>query len=85
MLATANDAAGRSLLRDSPVVVDHLGAERATFDRSFDLPLLALADDPDLQDELLGHALPSEDDGNATRADEGWRTLEDGRRIKLYG
>ena len=32
----------------------HLKEERATFGRSFDLPLLALNDDPELRKELLG-------------------------------
>lgn len=43
-------------------IADHLRNECATFNRSFDLPLLALADDADLQRELLGHVLSSEDD-----------------------
>jgi hypothetical protein len=44
-------------------LVSHLGAERATFDQAFDLPLLALAEDPDLQDRLMGHELPREENG----------------------
>jgi hypothetical protein len=44
-------------------LVVHLDSERATFGQAFDLPLLALAEDPELQDRLLGHGLPSEDDG----------------------
>jgi hypothetical protein len=29
--------------------------------------------------------LSSDDDGAATRVDEGWRTLPDGRRINVNG
>jgi hypothetical protein len=43
-------------------LVSHLDAERATFGQTFDLPLLALAEDPDLQDRLLGYGLPPEAD-----------------------
>jgi hypothetical protein len=64
-------------------LVEHLGEERATFGRGFDLPLLALAEDKDLQVELLGRALVLDDGGTSTRPDAGWRTLPDGRRINL--
>ena len=50
-------------------IVDQLGFERATFDRSFDLPLLALASDPILQGKLLGHALPAEEHDVAALSD----------------
>ncbi|MCG3777273.1 MAG: hypothetical protein JW395_4151 [Nitrospira sp.] len=43
-------------------LVEHLGPERATFGGSFDLPLLALSDDPDLQMEFLKFHLPEEID-----------------------
>lgn len=42
-------------------LVDNIGAEQATFGLTFDLPLLALADNPDLQGELLGHVLPRDE------------------------
>jgi hypothetical protein len=42
-------------------LVEHLGPEAATFGRAFDLPLLALADNQDLQNTLIGHALVSDD------------------------
>jgi hypothetical protein len=44
-------------------VVSHLGEERATFNGSFDLPLIALADDRDLQRSLLGATVRSNDAG----------------------
>jgi hypothetical protein len=39
-----------------------IGAERATFGGSFDLPLLALADSPELQEALLGTVLDLEEE-----------------------
>lgn len=41
----------------------HLGAERATFGLAFDLPLLAVADDRNLQDRFLRRQLPPEPGG----------------------
>jgi hypothetical protein len=64
-------------------LVKHLGVKRSTFEGSFDLPLQALADDKDLQVEVLGIALPPEESAASSRTDEGWRTLPDGRRINL--
>ncbi len=43
-------------------LVEQLGDKRAPFAGSFDLPLLALADSPDLQDVLLGGPLVLDDD-----------------------
>ncbi len=43
-------------------LVEQLGGQRATFAGSFDLPLLALADSPELQDALLGEPLVLDDD-----------------------
>jgi len=40
----------------------HLGDEEATFDRSFDLPLLTIANDQELQRKFLDHTLEIEDD-----------------------
>ena len=40
----------------------HLGPEEAHFDLSFDLPLLAVAENKDLQMRFLREALPEEDD-----------------------
>jgi len=51
-------------------LVEHLGDDRATFGRGFDLPLLALADDRVLQDQLLGGALPSDDGDMWSRPNE---------------
>jgi hypothetical protein len=52
--------------RHSPLIhrflVEHLGADRAHFDRCFDLPFLAIAEDAKLQSRLLGCQLPPEDD-----------------------
>jgi len=77
-------------------LADHVDAKLATFNHCFDLPLLALSEDTDLQQTLLGHGLaPEEDEPNpgalsvspssGARIDEGWRTLPDGRRINVYG
>ena len=53
----------------------------------FDLPLIALCEDDDLRQKLLGRdvIISDELDGSFSQgvADEGWRTLSDGRRIKL--
>lgn len=70
-------------------LVEKLDLKRATFGRSFDLPLLALADSPELQSEILGveqtalggvlpslHASSSSGDGD-------WRTLWDGRKVPI--
>jgi hypothetical protein len=43
-------------------LVEQLGDQRATFIGSFDLPLLALADSHELQEELLGGPLALDDD-----------------------
>lgn len=43
-------------------LVGQLGDQRATFAGSFDLPLMALADSPDLQNALLGGRLVLDDD-----------------------
>ncbi len=43
-------------------IVEHLGAQRSTFGRSFDLPLQALAEENELQVELLGREVPTEED-----------------------
>jgi hypothetical protein len=53
-------------------LTEHLGAERSTFGRSFDLPLLALADDKDLQVELFGREV--ECDGECGEQDVIFRT-----------
>jgi hypothetical protein len=66
-------------------VAEHLGPERATFDRSFDLPLLALADDPDLQIELLGRVVSPDNDAPATGVDGVWRVPPGGRPIQVNG
>lgn len=42
-------------------LVEHLGENRATFDRSFDLPLHAVVSDSDLQVKLLQRTLPDEE------------------------
>jgi hypothetical protein len=39
------------------LLVTLLGGERATFLRAFDLPLIALAEDQELQETLLGRRL----------------------------
>jgi hypothetical protein len=44
------------------LLVEHMGDQRATFAGSFDLPLLALAESHDLQEELLGGPLAVDDD-----------------------
>ena len=43
-------------------LVKHLGAEKSTFLRSFDLPLQALAEDKQLQLVLLGQEVPCEEE-----------------------
>ena len=45
-------------------LVTHLGKERATFAESFDLPLLACADDAELQNYVFGEAIDLDDDEN---------------------
>jgi hypothetical protein len=65
-------------------LLEHMGPERAPFELGFDLPLLALSEDVELQRELCGNPLSLDGDGNSTGSDEGWRTLPDGRRIKLW-
>jgi hypothetical protein len=65
-------------------LVKHMGEEKAIFHRSFDLPLLALREREDAQIAVLGEPLPPEEVPSASRPDEGWRTLPDGRRINLY-
>jgi hypothetical protein len=53
----------------------------------FDLPLIALCENDDLRRNLIGReiVLRDETDDAVSHAvtDEGWRTLSDGRRIKL--
>ena len=66
-------------------LVENMEEGRATFGLSFDLPLLALDEDVELQRELCGRPLLPEDNGtDSASQDEGWRTLPDGRRIKLW-
>jgi hypothetical protein len=59
-----------------------------TTDRcGFDLPLLALCEDECLRREILGRDVSIPDEADVPPpggADEGWRTLTDGRRIKLW-
>jgi len=43
-------------------LVDHLGAERAHFERCFDLPFLAIAQNTELQQQFLRCNLPPEED-----------------------
>jgi len=64
-------------------LVENMDEERATFNRGFDLPLLALREREDAQIKVLGEPLPPEDLPSSSRPDEGWRTLPDGRRINL--
>jgi hypothetical protein len=64
-------------------LVENLDDERATFNCCFDLPLMALSEEEDVQIEVLGNPLPFEDAPSTSRPDEGWRTLADGRRINL--
>jgi hypothetical protein len=40
---------------------EHLGPEKATFGGSFDLPLLTVAEDRELQERFLGRELQTED------------------------
>lgn len=44
------------------LLVEHMGDQRATFAGAFDLPLLALADSPELQERLLGGPLDLDED-----------------------
>jgi len=46
-------------------LVGHLGADRAHFDHCFDLPFLAIADDPELQARFLDCQLPSDNEDGA--------------------
>ena len=41
---------------------DHLGSDKAHFNRCFDLPFLAIAEDPGLQTRFLDCQLPSDDE-----------------------
>ena len=41
---------------------DHLGPERAHFERCFDLPFLAIADDGQLQRQFLECDLPADEE-----------------------
>jgi hypothetical protein len=43
-------------------LIDHLGTERAHFERCFDLPFLAIAQDTELQQQFLRCSLPTEED-----------------------
>jgi hypothetical protein len=72
-------------------LVEKLGAKRATFGQSFDLPLLALTDSLALQSEILDVAqssvagvLPSLHAATSP-LDSGWRTLSDGRKVPVNG
>jgi hypothetical protein len=64
-------------------LVENMDEDRATFNRAFDLPLLALGEREDVQIAVLGEPLPPEDSLSSSQPDEGWRTLSDGRRINL--
>lgn len=64
-------------------LVKYLDLERATFGLGFDLPLLALAEDDELQRRLLGRPLETDREIDAGY-DEGWRTAPDGHRYNLY-
>lgn len=52
--------------RQSPQIhrflLDHLGPDKAHFDRCFDLPFLAIAADPDLQTRFLDCTLPPDNE-----------------------
>ena len=43
-------------------LIDHLGPDRAHFDRCFDLPFLAIAENAELQKRFLDCQLPSEEE-----------------------
>lgn len=65
-------------------LVENMEEGRATFGLSFDLPLLALDEDVELQRKLCGRPLLPEDNGTASASVDGnWVTLWDGRRVKI--
>jgi hypothetical protein len=43
-------------------LLGHLGPAKADFHRSFDLPFLAIAEDPRLQERFLACQLPADDE-----------------------
>ena len=43
-------------------LLGHLGPTKADFNRCFDLPFLAIAEDPSLQERFLECRLPSDDE-----------------------
>ena len=64
-------------------LVQHMGEERATFGLAFDLPLLTLAENDELQQRLSGGPLETDRAPDAG-GDDGWRTAADGHRYNLY-
>ena len=63
-----DEVEGASMNERSGVIhkflIAHLGPERATFGRSFDLPLLALSEDEELQQTFCGRTLEADGDGS---------------------
>lgn len=64
-------------------LVEHLGEERATFGRGFDLPLLALAESSDRRVTLFGRDFLLEYRATSTGDDGEWRTRWDGVKFKI--
>jgi hypothetical protein len=64
-------------------LVTHLGPERASFNRSFDLPLMALSEDEELQQRICGRDLSLNGDGSSSSQTGRWVTLWDGRKVLI--
>jgi hypothetical protein len=82
-----NEAQCSSMAERSGVIynflVAHLGPERANFNRSFDLPLIALSEDEELQQRICGRDL-SLDVNDLSSSEAGrWVTLWDGRKVLI--
>lgn len=64
-------------------LVTHLGPRRATFNRSFDLPLMALSEDEELQQRICGRGLSLNGNGPSSSQPGRWVTLWDGRKVPI--
>jgi hypothetical protein len=82
-----DEVEGASMNERSGVIhkflIAHLGPERATFGRSFDLPLLALSEDEELQQTFCGRTFAADGDGYSSSQDGRWVTLWDGRKVLI--
>jgi hypothetical protein len=65
------------------LLVTHLGPRPATFNRSFDLPLMALSEDEELQQRICGRDLSLNGNGPSSSQPGRWVTLWDGRKVPI--